>query len=119
METGSESGAEMAQLIEALPAGSVMVNLDPGNLIINGLSPAEAVDALGPHIAHVHARDGVRDLARGRGLEVPLGRGTADFPTLLAKLEEVGYRGYLTVERESSNAPLDEIALAVQFLKNM
>ena len=119
METGSESGGDMAQLIDALPTGSVMVNLDPGNLIVNGFSPSEAVRALGPHIAHVHAKDGVRDLAQGRGLEVPLGRGTADFPALLAALEEFGYRGYLTIERESAKNPLEEIALAVQYLQNI
>ena len=119
METGSESGQDMAQLIDALPAGSAMVNFDPANLIINGHSPDEAVRALGPHIAHVHAKDAVRDLARGRGLEVPLGRGSAEFPVLLAALEEFGYGGYLTIERESAKNPLEEIALAVQYLKNL
>jgi sugar phosphate isomerase/epimerase len=119
METGSESGPDMAQLIDALPEGSVMVNLDPGNLIINGFSPLEAVSALGPHIAHVHANDGVRDLARGRGLSVPLGRGSADFPALLAALQEFDYGGYLTVERESASNPLAEISLAVEYLKNL
>jgi sugar phosphate isomerase/epimerase len=119
METGTESGADMARLIDALPPGSVMVNLDPGNLIVNGFSPDEAVRELGRHIAHVHAKDAVRDLARGRGLEVPLGRGSADFPSLLATLEEFGYRGYLTVERESPQNPLEEVSLAVEYLKNL
>jgi sugar phosphate isomerase/epimerase len=119
METGSESGPDMAQLIDALPHGSVMVSLDPGNLILNGFSPLDAVNALGPHIAQFHAHDGVRDLARGRGLEVPLGRGTADVPVLLAALEEFGFRGYLTVGSVSAKKPLDEITLAIQYLKNL
>jgi sugar phosphate isomerase/epimerase len=119
METGSESATDMARLLEALPAGSAMVNLDPGNLIVNGFSPLEAVRQLGPHIAHVHAKDAVRDLARGRGLEVPLGRGSTDFPALLAGLTEFGYRGYLTVERESAKNPLEEVSLAVEYLKNL
>jgi sugar phosphate isomerase/epimerase len=119
METGSESGPDMAQLIESVPPGSVMVNLDPGNLIVNGFSPLEAVSALGAHIGQLHAHDGVRDLARGRGLEVPLGRGTADIPALLAALEDLGFRGYVTVGSVSSKNPLDEIALAVQYLKNL
>jgi sugar phosphate isomerase/epimerase len=119
METGSESGADMARMLESLPAGSALVTLDPGNLIINGFSPLEAVHRLGAHIAHVHAKDAVRDLARGRGLEVPLGRGSADFPALLAALEEFGYRGYVTVERESAQNPVEEVALAVEYLKNL
>lgn len=119
METGTESGEDLARLIQALPEGSISVNLDPGNLIINGFSPDEAVQQLGHQIAHVHAKDGVRDLAQGRGLEVPLGRGTADFPNLLARLEEYNYRGYFTIERENASDPLHEISLAAQFLSNI
>ncbi len=119
METGTESGPEMARLIDALPAGHVLVDLNPGNLIVNGFSPLEAVAALGPHIAHVHAKDGVRDLARGRGLEVPLGRGSADFPALLGHLEEFSYRGYVTVEREHARDPLEEVSQAVEYLQNL
>ena len=34
--TGSESGPDLKRLIDALPEGSLVVNLDPGNLVING-----------------------------------------------------------------------------------
>lgn len=119
METGTESGADMAKLIEALPAGSVMVDLNPGNLIVNGFSPLESVQMLGPHIAHVHAKDGVRDLARGRGLEVPLGRGTTDFAELLGTLEEFNYRGYLTVAPIGETNRIEEALLAIEYLKNI
>ena len=118
-QTGTESGADLARLIAALPERGIGVDLDPGNLIINGFSPLEAVEALGPHILHVHARDGVRDLARGRGLEVPLGRGTADFPALLGALEDHQYRGYFTIAREVSENPEFEIGEAVKYLKNL
>jgi sugar phosphate isomerase/epimerase len=118
-QTGTESGADMARLIAALPERGIGVDLDPGNLIINGFSPLEAVTALGPHILHVHARDAVRDLARGRGLEVPLGRGTADFPALLGALEDHQYRGYFTIAREDSENPEFELAEAVKYLKNL
>ena len=48
---------------------------------------------------HVHATDGTRDLAHGRGIEVQLGRGLAEFPELLGILEEHQYRGLLNNER--------------------
>ena len=118
-ETGTESGADMARLIDALPAGSLSVNLDPGNLIINGFSPREAVESIGQHVVHVHAKDGVRDLAQGRGIEVQLGRGSADFPALIGSLEDHQYRGYFTVERERSDDPTTEIGQAIAFLRNM
>lgn len=118
-ETGSESGEDLARLIKALPTGSVAVNFDPANLIVNGFSPGDAVQALGEYIMHVHAKDGVRDLARGRGLEVPLGRGSVDFPELLGALEEHQYRGYLTIERENCEHPVLEISQAVSYLRNL
>jgi sugar phosphate isomerase/epimerase len=118
-ETGSESGEDLARLVEALPSGTVGVNFDPGNLIVNGFSASEALQSLGSHVLHVHAKDGVRDLAIGRGLEVPLGRGSADFPSLLGVLEERGYRGYFTIERSGGNNPAGEIGQAVQFLRSL
>jgi sugar phosphate isomerase/epimerase len=118
-QTGSESGADLAGLIAALPEGGLGVDLNPGNLVVNGFSPLEAVESLGPHILHVHATDGVRDLARGRGLEVPLGRGTADFPALLGALEDHQYRGYFTIARRDCENPEFEIAEAVKYLQNL
>ncbi len=118
-ETGSESGTDLNRLISALPTGSLGVALDPGNLIINGFSASEAARILGAHILYVHAKDGVRDLAQGRGVEVPLGRGTVDFPEIFGILEEHHYRGYFTVEREHSENPIAEIGQAVQYLRNL
>jgi sugar phosphate isomerase/epimerase len=117
--TGTESGETMLQLIQAIPAGSIAVDLDPGNLIIHGFSADEAARKLSPFIWHVHARDGVQDLARGRGIETPLGRGTADFPNLLGILEEQRYRGYLTVQRDSSDDPILEISNAIEYLQKL
>ncbi len=118
-ETGTESGEDLARLLAALPTGTIGINLDPGNLIVNGFSPLDAVDALGNAILHVHAKDGVRDLAQGRGLEVPLGRGTADWPALIGALGNHEYRGDFTIERTTPEHPVNEVQQAMQFLKNM
>jgi sugar phosphate isomerase/epimerase len=118
-ETGTEEGADLARLIAALPTGSLGVNFDPGNLVVNGFSVSAALQALGPHIMHVHARDGVRDLAQGRGLEVPLGRGSVDFAELIGSLEEHQYRGFYTVERRQSTDPIYEIGQAVKYLRSL
>lgn len=118
-ETGTESGEELKRLIDALPLGALGVNFDPGNLIVNGFSAADAVRALGGDVLHVHAKDGVRDLSQGRGVEVPLGRGSADFPELLGVLEERQYHGYFTIERDNAADPIYEIGAAVKYLKNM
>lgn len=118
-ETGGESSEVMAKLIDALPEGSIGVTLNPGNLIINSFSASQAVTDLGQHIMYVRAKDAVRDLAQGRGLEVPLGRGSADFPEIAGRLEEYGYRGYFTIARDNSTNPVGEVESAVKFLKNL
>lgn len=118
-ETGPDPPELLGDLIDALPPGALCVNFDPGNLIINDYSPREAVRLLGPHIHHTHAKDGVRDLAQGRGIETPLGRGAADFPELLGALEEFGYRGYFTIERQHARDPITEIGYAVEYLRNL
>jgi sugar phosphate isomerase/epimerase len=118
-ETGSESGEDLARLITALPDGALGVTLNPGNLIVNGFSTGDAIAALGRHILYVHAKDGVRDRARGRGDEVPLGRGLADFPAILGALEDFAYRGYLCIERERAEDPASEIGQAVKFLASL
>lgn len=118
-ETGSESGEALAGLIAALPEGSIGVTLNPGNLLINGFSAQNAVKSLREHTMYVRAKDGVRDLALGRGLEVPLGRGSADFPELIGLLEENEYRGYFTVARDKANDPVAEVSMAVEYLRNL
>lgn len=116
-ETGAESGDQLLKLITALPLGAIGVNFDPGNLVINNYDPTAAIECLAPHVLHVHAKDGVRDLAQGRGVEVPLGRGSVDFPQMLGVLEEQQYRGYFTIERDNAQDPQFEIAQAVQYLR--
>jgi sugar phosphate isomerase/epimerase len=117
--TGTEPGADLKKLIDAVPIGSLGVDFDPGNLVINGFSPDEAMKALGEHVLHFRARDGVRDLAQGRGIQVQLGRGSVDLPNLLAMLEENQYAGFLTVDRESAENPVLECQQAIEYVKQL
>ncbi len=118
-ETGSENGAELAKLIAAVPRGSCSVAFNPGRLIINGFSAGDSLELLSPHVDYVYAQDGVRDLAEGRGLEVQLGRGSADFPALLGRLEEQGFRGWVVVQLSRSEDPLGDIGSAVTYLQSL
>ena len=44
--------------------------------------------------------------------EVPVGEGQVDFPAYLAALREVGFDGYLTIEREAGDNPEADIIKA-------
>jgi len=118
-ETGTESGDELAALIARLPPGSIGVDLNPANLIVHGHSPRAAARALAPYVLHVHATDATRDLALGRGIEVPLGQGNAEFPELLGLLEEHQYRGYITISRHDTDHLLADVQQALTFLRNL
>jgi sugar phosphate isomerase/epimerase len=118
-QTGSEKPSDLARLIAALPEGTIGVDLHPSGLVLNGYSPREAVDELGPHIVHVHACDAVRDAAARREFEVELGRGTADFPELLGRLTEFDFRGWVTIERREAADPVADIENAVAYLRSL
>lgn len=118
-ETGAEPPGDLKRLLAVLPEGGVGITFDPGNLAVAGFSSADAIAELGSLVRYVHAKDGVRDVGKGRGVEVPLGRGTADLPYVLAALEDFGYRGFVTVERDHADDPAFEIGQAVKYLKNL
>lgn len=49
--------------------------------------------------------------------EVPLGEGGVDWKNYIAALREIGYDGYLTIERECGDDPVADITAAVKFLQ--
>ena len=51
-------------------------------------------------------------------LELPLGKGGVPWDKYLSALEEEGFHGFLTIEREVGDDPTADIAMAVQFLKD-
>ncbi|MCL2531897.1 MAG: sugar phosphate isomerase/epimerase [Oscillospiraceae bacterium] len=134
IETGPETGAVLKAFLDSLGSHGVAVNMDPANLVmVTGDDPAQAVRTLGDYIVHTHAKDGVRHYYRDPdevyGMheshivtdpsfeEVPLGQGGVNWDEYLAALRDIGYKGFLTIEREVGETPYDDIALAVEFLK--
>lgn len=135
VETGPETSATLKAFLDTLDSKGVSVNLDPANLVmVTGDDPVQAVYNLKDYIVHTHAKDGVM-LYRAEpeiiyGLkpapegftcpfkEVPLGQGSVDFPKYLAALRDIGYNGFLTIERECGDNPAADIEMAVGFLKD-
>ena len=137
VETGPERAVTLKGFLDSLSSKGVSVNLDPANFVmVTGDDPAEAVYTLRDYIVHTHAKDGVK-LADGNpeyiyhavhpvpesfgGVtyfkEVPLGTGSVPFDRYLAALADIGYEGYLTVEREVGADPAGDIKIAYDFLK--
>jgi sugar phosphate isomerase/epimerase len=117
--TGAADGETLKGLVDALPVGTLMVDFDPAELVINGHSPTEAIKPLASHVASCRARDAVTDLSLGRGVEVPLGEGSVDWPAILGALEENSYSGYLTVHRDQSNQRIADCGQALDYLTSL
>ena len=137
IETGPEPSLILRDFLDKLHSTGVAVNLDPANLVmVSGDDPVQAVHNLAPYIVHTHAKDGrmlrrrdpqaiygksnhgTNDTGDGPAyIELPLGQGDVPFDRYLNALEEIGYHGFLTIEREVGQDPSADIALAVNFLK--
>ena len=119
-ETGTDEGARLAKLLDWDNGAYVAVALNPGKLIINRFSVPDAIKALGNRIRTVIAVDGVVDLAAGRGIAVPVGQGTADFPSILAQLEDFQFKGHLVVgDEEPAAHSFAAASQAIEYLRNL
>jgi sugar phosphate isomerase/epimerase len=85
-----ESPAMALELVHALPG--LKLTLDPAHFVCGGYIQ-EAIEALCPHVAHVHLRQ-----ARPGTLQCRLDEGTIHFSALLAALRDVDYGGWLAIE---------------------
>ena len=137
IETGPEISEVLKGFLDSLGSRGVAVNLDPANLVmVTGDDPVKAVYDLRDYIVHTHAKDGkqiyyrdpeivygvVFDKEPPRGpsfVETPLGQGDVDFASYLKALEDIGFKGFLTIERECGDDPAADIELAYNYLKNV
>jgi sugar phosphate isomerase/epimerase len=101
-ETGQETAALLRTTLDELAMPNVKVNFDPANMLLYDMDdPIRAIEALGPFIRSVHAKDARRPRNKGEwGEEVPLGQGEVNMNEFVSALKRVGYTGPLCVERE-------------------
>ena len=138
IETGPEKAKTLLSFIEDTKGG-VGVNLDPANFtMVTGQDAVEAVYILKDHIVHTHLKDGrmldknqdptdvyhafalggVDALNACEGfIELPIGEGDVDWDNYVKALKEIGYDGFLTIEREAGDDPVKDMELAANFIK--
>lgn len=137
IETGPEVAPVLHGFVRSLGKG-VGVNLDPANFVmVTGQDPAEAVYLLRDYIVHTHLKDGrmlrksdpvevYRSFAEGGidalnvadyFIETPVGEGDVDFKKYITALKDIGYNGFLTIERETGADPSGDIKKAVDYAR--
>jgi L-ribulose-5-phosphate 3-epimerase len=143
IETGPESPQALKDFIEkAVCSKGIAVNMDPANLLmVQNVDPAAAVHLLKDYIVHTHAKDGIHiqncdpkkvytafaeggfaQLVAETGelfKETPLGQGGINWEDYIQALRDIGYNGFLTIEREVGKNPIDDIASAINFLSKI
>lgn len=134
IETGPERAATLKGFLDTLHSTGVAVNLDPANLVmVTGDDPVQAVHTLKDYIVHTHAKDGrklydlnpeiiygvveAEPVTSPAFIELPLGDGDVPFEPYLKALDDIGYHGFLTIEREVGDDPVKDVRKAVDFLK--
>jgi L-ribulose-5-phosphate 3-epimerase len=144
IETGPEPSAHLKSFLDNLSTKGVSVNFDPANMVmVTGDDPVQGVHTLKDYIVHTHVKDGIRlrqvDPRQVYGSlgykpmtheqiaaeatsgdtyrELALGEGKVDFDAYFKALQDIGYKGYLTIEREVGAQPEIDIASAIAFIK--
>jgi len=114
MWTQLENRREIDAIMESTDPKHVGFVLDTGHITMAGIDPVELARALGQRIIEFHLKDtqpeyrGGAKQRRERNdvmkdpIFFELGKGGVDFPAIKKHLDEIGWRGWLTVELDSS-----------------
>jgi len=119
LEIGLDSGEKVRDYLAGLDVGSLGVNYDPANLLLNGHDPVQNLTPLRDRIAHTHGRDARAATVSGVAQEVPLGAGDVDWLSYVAALAALEYRGWVVVERQTGDRRLADVESGVEFLKRL
>ncbi len=125
LETGQETADSLLGFIADVQRDNLFVNFDPANMILYGTGePIETLKKIGRYVRSVHCKDGAWAANPGQewGQEMPLGQGDVGMENYLRTLDEIGYTGPLTIEREIAQEPARqkaEIGHAVKLLTQL
>ena len=117
LECGLDPGNKVSEYLNTYDTGSLAVNFDPANFLVNGFDPLASLTALAGKVAHTHSRDVRTTTVSGGRKEVSVGAGDIEWLIYVATLESIDYRGYLVVERQEGENRFADAAAGVKFLK--
>lgn len=119
LETGLEAGVVLGTFLGRFDTGGLGANLDPANLLMGGFDPYASARALHGRVVHANAKDVRMTGASRTDQEVPVGQGDIDWKRYLAALEEIEYRGWLTVAHASGDNRVADVAASVGLLARL
>jgi len=139
IETGPEKAVVLKEFLDNISSSGMKVNLDPANLVmVTDDDPVEGVYTLKDYIVHTHAKDGIMNkyfgpdvvynafaeggveallALEGAFTETPIGQGNVQWNEYLKALDDIGFSGFLTIEREGAEDPQGDVKKGIEFLK--
>lgn len=105
----------LEKAIKEVNSDNFKVNFDPANVVMGGFDPVECVYRFADRIVHTHAKDGIK----GKVQEVLIGTGDVPWPEYIKALKDIGYDGWLVIEREVGEDPIGDIRKEKLFLENL
>lgn len=119
-ETGQETPVTMLRTIQAIGTDNLGINFDTANLLLYGKSNSlDALDVFGQYVMETHIKDGFFPTdGMHLGKQAQVGEGKANVREVVRRLDEIGYNGTLTIEREiSGEQQIKDIMQARDFLR--
>ncbi|MCC6345292.1 MAG: sugar phosphate isomerase/epimerase [Bryobacterales bacterium] len=126
-----ENRREIDYMMEHTSPANAGFVLDTGHITMAGIDPVELTRTLGHRIAEFHLKDTAPENRGGAKSRIdrpdmmknppffPLGHGGVDFPAIKAHLDRIQWRGFLTVELDSSpfRPPKESARISLNYLR--
>jgi inosose dehydratase len=132
MWTQFENRREIDSVLGSTDPQHVWFVLDTGHITMAGIDPVELTRTLGHRTIEFHLKDTMPEhrggakqrRERNDAMKDPiffaLGKGGVDFPGIKAHLDEIGWRGWLTVELDSSpdRPPIESARISRKYIES-
>jgi inosose dehydratase len=126
-----ENRKEIDYMMEHTTERHVGFVLDTGHITMAGIDPVELTRSLGHRIVEFHMKDTAPEHRGGAKYRMdrpdmrknppffPLGEGGVDFVAIKRHLDQIGWRGYLTVELDSSpfRPPKESARISLRYIQ--
>ena len=111
IEAAPQSGSDLKAFLDSLDMVSLAASIDPSSLLGAGIDPVPTIRELGRWVAHAYA-PGRSSAGPSRPQPQRFGfpPGVLDWEEYLGALEEVGYRGFLTLWPDPALDPRTQFA---------
>lgn len=131
-----EFGDEIDRIAREIPAEEAGLCLDTGHLYYTGLDPVKWLRNYADRIDYLHFKDVNKAVyqaaiaqqqdffsACAAGVMCPLGSGDIDYPAVLALLQDVNWRGWITIEQERDPrdvaGSLKDVTASLNYLRSV